>query len=131
MIIEKFNYSLDKINIISTKILEKIEKNAIIIVTGNPGIGKSTLIGAIIKQLESSENLFSSPTFSKVHEYNNIIHMDLYQCNNLDHYYHYFNGDKLILIEWGDLWPIEWDYKINLKYINDETRELSLIKNIK
>ena len=73
--------------------------------------------------------LLQSPTFTKIHQYPHIIHMDLYEAKNLDNYYHYFDDNKMMLIEWGELFTIPWDFQIQLQYIDENNRSLILTKN--
>ena len=75
------------------------------------GVGKTTLIKALVKALGSNDDV-SSPTFSIVNEYKlneqKIFHFDLYRINDLEEAYNfgiedYLDSDNWIIIEWPDI----------------------------
>lgn len=95
---------------------------------GDMGVGKTTLIKEIVRQLGFLDNI-SSPTFSLVNEYplkdDTIYHFDLYRLNDekeaLDfgiEEYFYTNNWKLI----------EWPEKIR-KILPDNKNEILLTIN--
>lgn len=95
---------------------------------GDMGVGKTTLIKEIVRQLGFLDNI-SSPTFSIVNEYplkdDTIYHFDLYRLNDekeaLDfgiEEYFYTNNWKLI----------EWPEKIK-KILPDNKNEILLTIN--
>jgi tRNA threonylcarbamoyladenosine biosynthesis protein TsaE len=79
--------SLDQLNQISLKIIKKINKHDCILLFGEIGVGKTTLVRAIINNLQSqnkeNETEVLSPTFNIVYEYEvntlKIMHYDLYR----------------------------------------------------
>jgi tRNA threonylcarbamoyladenosine biosynthesis protein TsaE len=80
----EITFSLDEINEVAQKILEQ-NPNKVILFHGEMGVGKTTLIKALAKQLGINETT-SSPTFSLVNEYqtpdNQIVyHFDFYRLN--------------------------------------------------
>lgn len=79
------NYSLEELPVIAKEII-KSAKNKVLLFYGEMGVGKTTLIKEIVKQLGSSD-IVSSPTFSLVNEYHTvngekIYHFDFYRINN-------------------------------------------------
>jgi tRNA threonylcarbamoyladenosine biosynthesis protein TsaE len=104
---------------------------------GNMGVGKTTLIKEIVKQL-GYPHLVSSPTFSLVNEYETkkgpIYHFDFYRIGNekeaLDFgVEEYFYNNHWNLIEWPEkisgLLPTNKN-EIFLSQNNDGTRTLKI-----
>jgi tRNA threonylcarbamoyl adenosine modification protein YjeE len=98
-------YQLQDIKSIAEKIIQllSITEGNIVILSGEPGVGKSTLCNALISLLDGAESLTQSPTFTKVQEYNRVIHMDLYMMESSSKYMDYLTNfrNKILLIEWG------------------------------
>ena len=82
--------SLDQLNLISLKIIKKINKQDCILLFGEIGVGKTTLTRAIINNLQIQNNQIEtevlSPTFNIVYDYEidtlKIMHYDLYRLKN-------------------------------------------------
>ena len=83
MLIKTVNYSLENIDNIATDLLALLNKDDIVLLSGEPGVGKSTLVYHLIKKIESQDFLTQSPTFTKVNEYPQVIHMDWYNGDNI------------------------------------------------
>jgi len=80
----EITFSLDEIKAVAQQILEQ-NPNKVILFNGEMGVGKTTLIKALTKEMGVND-VTSSPTFSLVNEYqtttNQIIyHFDFYRLN--------------------------------------------------
>ena len=132
MLIETIVYTLDKIDDIANNLLNLLNKDDVVLLSGDPGVGKSTLIYHLIKRIESKDFLTQSPTFTKVNEYPQVIHMDWYNGENICLYQDYLNSDKLIFIEWGLSLKddIKWNYHWHLDKGKEwDERILKIYKN--
>ena len=88
-----------------------IQKEKIILFSGEMGAGKTTLIKEFCKNLDVDDEV-SSPTFSLVNEYESkvgpVYHFDLYRIQSEEELYdigyedYFFSGD-LCLVEWPEL----------------------------
>lgn len=104
---------------------------------GDMGVGKTTLIKEIAKQLGVMETL-GSPTFSIVNEYKTtdslIYHFDFYRINNIEEAYDigiedYFYSGQYIFIEWPEkitkLLPLE-NTTIHITKNQNQSRTLTM-----
>lgn len=106
-------FSLDEIENVGKKILSENPKK-VILFYGNMGVGKTTLIKEIAKQLGVND-VTSSPTFSLVNEYQindnqHIYHFDVYRLKNeveaLDMGFdEYLYSGNWCFIEWAENIP--------------------------
>lgn len=131
-------FSLDEINEVAKKIIAK-NPNKVILFHGEMGVGKTTLIKALAKQLGITETT-SSPTFSLVNEYQSIdnqivYHFDFYRLNKevealdmgVDDYLYSGNW---CFIEWAEQIPNlipELHSVISIVMLADGKRSLDLI----
>lgn len=112
-------------------------KTKTILFYGNMGVGKTTLIKALVKELGSLDTI-SSPTFSIVNEYelpnDKIFHFDLYRINTIEEAFNfgiedYLDSEHWIFIEWPELikplLSVNFDV-INLEINTDNIRKLTL-----
>lgn len=131
------SYQLNEISEIASEIVHRVKTN-IIIFRGNMGVGKTTLIKEIVKQLGSSDTV-SSPTFSLVNEYltaggKTIYHFDFYRINTEEEALdmgidEYLYSENPCLIEWPDkiknLLPLAIDI-VQITQNQDGTRTITL-----
>jgi len=132
----KKEYNLSQIDEIAKAILAE-SKHKIIAFHGEMGVGKTTLIKVLAKQLGVHE-LTSSPTFSIVNEYHTantiLYHFDCYRMENEEEAYDigiedYLYSDAWCFIEWPEnienLLPKEIT-KVTINKINERFRSIHL-----
>jgi len=131
------NYSLENLAEIATLIIATV-KNKTILFYGEMGVGKTTLIKEICKQLEVLDTI-SSPTFSLVNEYKtskniSIYHFDFYRITNQEEALdmgieEYLYNNDWCLIEWPqnveNLLPLE-SVEIHLTTLENGQRNVQL-----
>ena len=134
------NFTLEEIQATAKQILSTPSLKKVITFHAEMGVGKTTLIKEIVKQLGVKDNS-SSPTFSLVNEYETtageiVYHFDLYRLNSEEEAYdmgvdEYFYSGNWCFIEWPEKTPnlIPIDHaSINMKLNKDGSREL-ILKN--
>lgn len=112
--------------------------NKVILFNGEMGVGKTTFIKALCKELGVEEST-SSPTFSLVNEYKTvngeaIYHFDVYRLKNEEEAYdlgmdEYLYSNAWNFIEWAEKIPslIPAKYSvIDLTKLSNDTRKLVL-----
>ena len=131
--------SLEHLNFLSQKVVEKLSKNDCIFLKGEIGVGKTTSARYLINYLQekNGEKITEvlSPTFNLLYEYDlngiKIMHYDLYRIRDekelkqlgifLD------NQDTIKIIEWPQLIniPLSDKLEIHLDYVkNEKEREI-------
>ncbi len=83
--------TLPELKRLALQIASQVIDNAIsmVLLSGDLGVGKTTLVGYIVKSLGIDNNIISSPTFNIVNEYYSekhyckIFHFDLYRLNSV------------------------------------------------
>lgn len=92
------------------KIASKLKQNAIIVLTGELGSGKTKFVEGFLEYYRLEDEI-SSPTFTIVNEYKNsninIYHFDVYRLEDSSEFYEiggeeYFSSG-ICLIEWGEM----------------------------
>ena len=137
----KIKFKLSEINQTTKLITREISNFSVILLRGELGSGKTTIVSSILKELGVTENI-TSPTFSIVNQYKisgkKINHFDLYRVKSeleLDviGFDEYFDDFSISFIEWPEI-AINRIYEnyldIYIKFINDTTREITLKKSI-
>jgi tRNA threonylcarbamoyladenosine biosynthesis protein TsaE len=118
------------------RLARELPSRGVVLLIGNLGAGKTTLVKGIAKGLGAAEpDQVSSPTFTLIHEYSpSLYHVDLYRLDaerevetlGLDDL---FEKNALVLIEWGEkftrLMPAE-RIEIRLEHTADDARQISL-----
>ena len=137
----KIKFKLSEINQTTKLITREISDFSVVLLRGELGSGKTTIVSSILKELGVTENI-TSPTFSIVNQYKisgkKINHFDLYRVKSeleLDviGFDEYFDDFSISFIEWPEI-AINKIYEnyldISIKFIDDTTREITLKKSI-
>ena len=121
------------------RLATKAINSDIIILSGEVGVGKTTLIKEILRTLKVNDNV-NSPTFSIINEYITrdkkiVYHIDLYRIKTIDElhsigFFEYLDSKNLCFIEWGDI--IEEILKVDYnKFLIVKKQNFRSIKKIK
>jgi tRNA threonylcarbamoyladenosine biosynthesis protein TsaE len=130
------SFNITDINSIAQEILRSVNSK-VLLFYGELGVGKTTLISEIVKELGCDTDV-SSPTFSIVNEYEVkdglIYHFDFYRINNEEEVYDigfedYLSSDHWIFIEWPEkissLLPDNVN-EIHLEKVDENNRKINL-----
>ena len=134
----KIKFQLNQLSAVSDDVKKNINKN-IVLISGDMGAGKTTLIKEILKSMNVIDNI-SSPTFSIINEYNTskediIYHMDLYRIKSMDELegiglFEYLESGNLCIIEWGDMIEEIIESEFN-KFVISNEGQSRIIEKIK
>lgn len=104
--------SVERLFVAVNAIVPLLDKWRIVTFSGTMGVGKTTLIKAICKELQV-EDTVNSPSFSIVNEYLSktgqiIYHFDFYRLKKIEEFFdigfeEYFDSGNLCLIEWPEI----------------------------
>ena len=131
----KFKYGLNKIDEISQLIIDKIKTVKTIMLRGELGSGKTTLVKSVLKKMGINDCV-TSPTFSIVNEYdfseNIIYHFDLYRIEKIEEldiigFEDYIYSQNICFIEWPEIVLNNIDLKyldIEIRYLGEDKREI-------
>lgn len=95
---------------IGARIAAELEPGDVILLSGEVGVGKSTLIRAAMRELDV-EGAIPSPTFTIGRSYDGrlpVSHLDLHRIGSIDAedpglLSEYFGADRVVFVEWpGD-----------------------------
>lgn len=93
---------------------QKLPARGVVLLTGELGAGKTTLVKGIVEGLEAAPaDDVSSPTYTIVHEYGDpvrVYHVDLYRLDSEQEVRGFGFDDlldqpALVLVEWGERFP--------------------------
>ena len=113
MKLESILADLNKIDVAAKSIIQASKGQSFHVLYGEMGVGKTTLIQAICKEL-GSEDIITSPTFSLVNEYaisnsegKFIYHFDFYRIKDIEEVYdlgyeEYFFSQNYCFVEWPE-----------------------------
>ncbi len=136
----KKNYELQQLPEIANELLQ-FSKHKVLLFYGEMGVGKTTLIKEIVKQLGVSDAV-SSPTFSLVNEYHSVndekvYHFDFFRINKEEEAMdmgieEYFYSGNWCLVEWPNkvenLLPLK-SVIITITTNSNQQRTIELINN--
>ena len=133
----KYNFNLQDLPLVAEKLLTVVP-DKILLFYGEMGVGKTTLIKEIAKQL-GVKGVINSPTFALVNEYviknDKIYHFDFYRINKEEEAMDigiedYFFSNHWCFIEWpqniSSLLPTK-SVKIELTKNKNESRTLNIM----
>jgi tRNA threonylcarbamoyladenosine biosynthesis protein TsaE len=102
--------SLSELKNVAQEVIESLEGRTVVLLRGEMGAGKTTLISRIAAYL-GAEDTVTSPTFALVNQYEGrdmrIYHFDFYRIDRVEEvfdlgYEEYFYSGDLCLIEWPE-----------------------------
>ncbi len=134
------NYSLGELPEIAKQVLQ-FSQHKILLFYGDMGVGKTTLIKELVKQLGVADNV-SSPTFSLVNEYQTnsgekVYHFDFYRIDKEEEAMdmgieEYFYSNSWCLVEWPNkvenLLPLK-SVIVKITVNSNQQRTIELINN--
>lgn len=117
------------------RIAAQLPRRAVVLLIGNLGAGKTTLAKGIVSGLGAAQpEEVSSPTFTLIHEYGRVYHVDLYRLDRPEQVAgigleELFDRDAVVLIEWGERFPelMPADrIEIELRPLDGDRREITV-----
>ena len=134
----KIKFQINQLKEVAEDVKKDINTN-IVLISGEMGVGKTTLIKEVFLSMNVIDNV-SSPTFSIINEYRTnqnkvIYHMDLYRLKNISEtedigLFEYLESGNLCIIEWGDMIEKLIDSKYD-KFIISKQNESRIIEKTK
>ena len=131
----EIKFSLSQLKKASKELKMHIKQN-VVLISGEMGVGKTTLIKELLSLYGVTDNV-SSPTFSIINEYmidndEVIYHMDLYRVKNIAElenigFFEYVKSRRTCFIEWGEMIEELIDSKYN-KFTLIEKNNLRVLK---
>ena len=132
-------HSADETIALGRKLAEKLIPPKIVLLRGDLGAGKTTLVKGIAEGFRAAaQEDVTSPTFTLVHEYRgpeaSLFHIDLYRVDTprqletlgLDDL---MGENSVLLIEWGEKFPRferERDVEIALEHLGESDRKVRI-----
>ena len=134
--IEIYSHSLDETNKLAKILANNLKSESIILLSGDLGAGKTTLVGGILNELGYKDHVVS-PTFNILKCYfdvtPNVFHIDAYRLEDQNHdigLEEFIEGEGICFIEWPkfieELIPNR-NLKINIYRIDDNSRRFEII----
>ena len=130
-------FELNQLEKASLELKKNINHN-VVLICGEMGAGKTTLIKELLSLMSVVDNV-SSPTFSIINEYSTdkneiIYHMDLYRIEDISEldnigFFEYLESGKTCLIEWGEMIEEMIDSEYNKFTITREDDSRIIKKN--
>jgi len=140
---EYITHSADETIALGRELAAKLHDLRMVILHGDLGAGKTTLVKGIAEGLEAaSQDDVTSPTFTLIHEYRGpevtLYHVDLYRIETerelatlgLDELI--ASDGNLTVIEWGEKFPrlvAECDAEIRIERVGEGERKIAVKNN--
>ncbi len=131
----EIKFSLSQLKKASKELKMHINQN-VVLISGEMGVGKTTLIKELLSLYGVTDNV-TSPTFSIINEYlidndEVIYHMDLYRVKDTAElenigFFEYLKSRRTCLIEWGEMIEELIDSEYN-KFTLIEKNNLRVLK---
>ncbi len=137
---EHITHSAEETITLGRKLAPTLKNARMVILSGDLGTGKTTLVKGIAEGLEAaSHEDVTSPTFTLIHEYRGpdvvLYHVDLYRIDTpreldtlgLDELF--AEEGNLVLLEWGEKFQRfekERDVEISIERHGDQERKFSV-----
>ncbi len=131
----EITYSLHDVDDVAEKLIEAVNSKTILLY-GEMGVGKTTLVKSLAKALGSTYDI-SSPTYSIVNEYEVkdgvLYHFDLYRLNDIEEVYNfgieeYLYSENWIIIEWPELIEPLLTDDFNAVFLKEKTQQIRKIE---
>lgn len=132
-------YNIKQLDYFSRAFSKLVKPPMIVLLIGDLGSGKTTLVKSLVKYLGSDADV-TSPTFTLLNEYEGkfpIYHFDMYRLSSMEEavavgFDEYFDKSKLdgvCFVEWpenvkGLISAV--DYVIKIDKLDDNTRKITL-----
>ena len=103
----------------------------VLALTGDLGAGKTCLVKGLAQGLGVTQDV-TSPTYTLIHEYGPLVHVDLYRLDSVEQAIaigieEYLSSDRITVIEWAEkiesLLPPNTT-RIRLNFVDENTRNL-------
>ncbi|WP_255558963.1 tRNA (adenosine(37)-N6)-threonylcarbamoyltransferase complex ATPase subunit type 1 TsaE [Mycoplasma sp. Ms02] len=123
--------NLNDLEFVAKSLLEILENRKFLLLSGELGSGKTTLVKSIGKELGIKENI-TSPSFGYMKVYHGLVHIDAYNMNfGLEEFEDYFD-DSLVAIEWFENLPNKFQEYVKVTYkTRKQSKSLRNRKSIK
>ena len=131
--------SADETRAIGRKLADMFPKQAVVLLIGELGAGKTTLTKGIVegRHVASADDV-SSPTFTLIHEYGepvSVYHADLYRLDSAEEarrlgLEEFFDRPALTLVEWGERFPELFPtdhFEVRLTHLGEDRRQIEII----
>ena len=117
------------------RLAHQLPQRGLVLLVGNLGAGKTTLAKGIVSERTGTpiEDI-TSPTFTLIHEYGSVYHIDLYRLETEQELARLgleeiLDSNALVLVEWGERFPslvAATQCRIELRAGERDVREVTL-----
>jgi tRNA threonylcarbamoyladenosine biosynthesis protein TsaE len=134
-------HSAEETTDLGRQLAAELEPGSIVLLRGDLGAGKTTLIKGIAEGFNAAEaEAVTSPTFTLIHEYRGpevtLYHIDLYRIDTqreldtlaLDDL---MESNTILLIEWGEKFERfakERDFEIGIDHLGADNRRIAFLR---